>query len=90
MIVDYSQEGLPIEFDENSAEIIYKDNRVSLYLIKSALESGMDRVQLTEDLEYTESGGFINFGCLTLSKEKTQILFRKLWKQLKTFKATGN
>jgi len=90
MIVGYSQEGLPIEFDENSAEIIYKDNRVSLYLIKSALESGMDRVQLTEDLEYTESGGFINFGCLTLSKEKTQILFKTVWKQLKTFKAIGN
>ena len=90
MIVDYSQEGLPIEFDETSAEVIYKDNRVSLFMIKSALESGLDTYQLTDKLEYSVSGGFINFGCLTLSQEKTQILFRKLWKQLKTFKATGN
>ena len=90
MIIGYSQEGLPIYFDEDSAEIIYKDNRVSLFLIKSALESGKDRVQLTENLEYTVSGGFINFGCLTLSKENTNILFKTVWKQLKTSNKLGN
>jgi len=90
MIVDYSQEGLPIIFDEASAEVIYKDNRISLSLIKSALESGLDTYQLTDNLEYSVSGGFTNFGCLTLPTEKTNILFKYLWKQLKTFKTTGN
>lgn len=90
MIVGYSQEGLPIIFDEASAEIIYKDNRVSLYLIKSALESGLDNYQLTEKLDYSVSGGFVNFGCLTLSREKTNILFKTVWKQLKTYSKAGS
>ena len=90
MIIDYSQEGLPIEFDEASAEIVYKDNRVSLYLIKSALESGMDRYQLTDTLEYTNIGGFVTFGCLTLSLVNTNILFKTVWKRLKTYNKVGN
>lgn len=90
MIVGYSQEGLPINFDEASAEIIYKDTRVSIYLIKSALESGLDKYQLTDNLDYSVNGGFVNFGCLTLPRDKTNTLFKTVWKRLKTFKAIGN
>jgi len=90
MIIGYSLEGLPIEFDEASAEIVYKDNRVSFFLVQSAIESGLDEVQLTENLTYTVSGGFVNFGCLTLTKEKTNILFKQLWKQLKQYNKVGS
>jgi len=90
MIVGTSQEGLPIIFDEASAEIIYKKNRVSIYKIKEALESGQDRFMLAEDLEYTISEGFVNFGCLTLSREKTNYLFKTVWKQLKMSNKVGS
>lgn len=85
MILDYSKEGLPIEFDESSAELIYKENRVKFSLIKSALESGCDRYQLTENLDYEATEGFVTFGCLTLTKEKFNTLFKKVWKLLKTY-----
>lgn len=90
MILDYSSEGLPIEIDEASAEVIYKDNRVPLSLIKSALESGCNRYQLTENLEYETKGGYVTFGCLELTKEKFNQLFKTAWKQLKTYNKVGN
>jgi hypothetical protein len=90
MILDYSQEGLPIEFDETSAELIYKENRVSFYLIKSAMESGCNRFPLTENLDYETSGGFVTFGCLTLTKNQFNQLFTQVWKLLKTYNKVGN
>ena len=90
MLVGYSQEGLPINFDEASAEIIYKDTRVSIFKIKSALDSGLDTYKLADNLEYSISGGFTNFGCLTLSTEKTNLLFKSLWKQLRTYSKVGS
>lgn len=90
MIVGYCQEGLPIVYDADSAEIIYKDNRVSLYKIKSALESGVDNYQLTKNLTYSKGMGFTNFGCLTLSNVETQNLFNKVWKLSKMYSKVGN
>ena len=90
MLVGYSQEGLPIMYDADSAEIIYKDNRVSIFKIKSALESGFAEYRLTDNLQYSKREGFTNFGCLTISNVETQNLFNKVWKLSKMYSRVGN
>jgi len=85
MILDYCKEGLPIELDESTGEIKYKDTIVSLYVIKDALESGMDRIQVTPKLEIIITDGWVTFGCLTLTKQKVNQLIKLSWKQLKTY-----
>jgi hypothetical protein len=88
-ILDYCQEGLPIFIDEDDEIIVYKDNRISFYKIKDAVESGLDRVELTENLIYSRNEGFTNFGCLTLTNEKVNNLIQTVWKQLKQCKTIG-
>jgi hypothetical protein len=90
MILAHSAEGLPIELDEATSEVIYKDTRVSFYVIKDAFESGMDRVQLTEKLDLTIKNNFVTFGCLTLTENQVKHLIKLSWKQLKTCKQAGN
>jgi hypothetical protein len=93
MILDYSQEGLPIEYDESSAELIYKENRVPFSLIKSAVESGCNVFPLTEKLEYEVSGGFVTFGCLEITKEQFNKYYKQVWKlskQSRMCKTVGN
>jgi hypothetical protein len=89
MILDYSSEGLPIIFDEETADIIYKDTRVSFFKIKSAVESGLDEVQLTDTLTYSNKNEFCTFGCLTLTKSKVTFLIKLLWKQLNQCNKVG-
>jgi hypothetical protein len=89
-VLGYSQEGLPMYLDEDSAEVIYKGNKVPLSLIKSALESGFDRYQLTENITYEDKGGFISLACLELTKENFNQLFKKAWKLSKTYNTVGN
>jgi len=86
MILDYSSEGLPIEFDEVTSEITYKGIKVPFFVVKEAIESGLDRVQLTEDLDLTIKNNFVTFGCLTLSETKVKQLIKLLWKQLQQSK----
>jgi hypothetical protein len=90
MILDYSQEGLPIIYDEDSAELIYKDNRVPFSLIKSAVESNCNTYPLTENLDYETSGGFVTFGCLEITKVKFNQLYKQVWKLSKMCKQAGN
>lgn len=90
MILGYSQEDLPIMFDEESSEFIYKDTRVSLYDVKAAVESGLSEVQITDNLNYSDTGVFVNFGCLTLTKETVQQLITKAWKQSKKSNKVGS
>jgi hypothetical protein len=93
MILAYSDEGLPIELDESTSEIIYKDTKVSFYVIKDAVESGIDRTQLSEKLDLTITDGFVTIGCLTLTKTLTNKLIKLSWKQLqqsKQFNKVGN
>lgn len=90
MILDYCRKGLPIEYDEASSELVYKDNRVPFSLIQKAKESGCDRYPLTDDLEYEIKGGFITFGCLELTKEKFNQLFTHVWKLSKMYNKVGN
>ncbi len=82
-IIDYCNHGLPIQLDDNTQEIIYKDNKVLFSLIKKCYESGRDKVQLTEDLIYRKYDGLIEFGCLILTEEKVKQLIKIVWKQLK-------
>jgi len=89
MILDYSSEGLPIEFDEVTSEIIYKGTKVPFFIIKEAVESGLDRVQLTENLDLTIKNNFVTFGCLTLSETKVKQLIKLLWKQLNQCNKVG-
>ncbi len=89
-VLDYCQDGLPIYIDEDDEIIIYKDNRVSFYKIKEAVESGLDRVELTDNLTYEKSVAFTSFGCLTLTNEKVNNLIKTVWKQLKECKTVGN
>ena len=85
MILDYSQEGLPIIYDENSAELIYKEIRIPFSLIKSAVDSKCDRYPLTDKLDYEAVGGFVTFGCLELTKTKFNQLFKTVWKLSKMY-----
>jgi len=83
--LEISQEGHPIELDESTGEIVYKDTRVPFQVIKEAFESGMDKTQLTEKLEIVITDGWVTFGCLTLTKTKVNQLIKLSWKQLKTY-----
>lgn len=83
MILDYCNKGLPIVLDISTQEIVYKDNRVLFDNIKRASESGLDRIQLSKDLTYTRSFGFVEFGCLSLSEEKVKHLIKKVCNRLK-------
>ncbi len=89
MLLDYSKEGLPIEYDEASSELVYKDNRVPFSLIQKAKESGYNRYSLTDNLEYEVSGGFVTFGCLELTKEKFNQLFTHVWKLSRMYNKVG-
>jgi hypothetical protein len=90
MVLAHSKEGLPIELDEVTSEITYKDTKVSFYAIKDAYESGLDRVQLTDSLDMTIKNNFVTFGCLTLTENQVKHLIKLSWKQLKTCKQAGN
>jgi len=90
MTLEYSDEGLPIEFDEVTSEISYKGTTVPFLVIKEAIESGVDRVQLTEKLDLTIKNGFVTFGCLTLEENKVKHLIKLLWKSLKMYNKVGN
>jgi len=90
MILDYSQEGLPIIYDEDTTELIYKDNRVPFSLIKSAVESKCNIYPLTEKLDFETSGGFVTFGCLEITKEKFNQYYKQVWKLSKMYNKVGN
>jgi hypothetical protein len=90
MILDYSKEGLPIEFDESTAELVYKENRVPFSSFKAAVESGFDRYPLTENLDYEVSGGFVTFGCLEITKNQFNQFYKKVWKLSKMYNKVGN
>lgn len=90
MIIAYCENGLPIELFEDTDEIVYKDNKVPFTAIKSAMESGLDKVELTHNLTFIKTGGFVSFGCLTLSETKVKQLIKTVWKQLKEYNKVGN
>lgn len=89
MILHWSDEGFPIELDEETAMIKYKDTVVSFYLIKESFESGIDRAQLTDNLDLTIKNNFVTFGCLTLSENQVKQLINLSWKLLKTYNKLG-
>lgn len=90
MVLATSNEGLPIELDEATSIISYKGTKVPFYDIKEAFESGMDKVQLTETLEYTIKNNFVTFGCLTLTENQVKQLIKLAWKQLNQYSKVGN
>ncbi len=73
-IIDFSDDGLPIFYDDEAKTIQFKDTIVPYKLLKKAIESPKDRVQLTPDLYMIKSGGFIEFGCLQLTQTKCKTL----------------
>lgn len=80
IILDYSDEGLPIYWNPEDDKVQYKDTTVPFLVIKRAIESSIDRHQLASDLTMEKSGGFVTFGCLTLSHEKCKTLIKSvLW-----------
>ena len=90
MTLDYSQEGLPMEYDEVADELIYKDNRVPFQLLKEAVESGLSSYPLTKNLDYTTTSGFVTLGCLELTKIKFNQLYKQVWKLSKMYNKAGN
>lgn len=84
MLLDYSKEGLPIELDLTTKEVIYKKHKVLFDDIKLAYESGRDKVQLTETLSFFRSHNLIEFGCLTLTETEFKKLLLKAQKQVKS------
>lgn len=82
-VIDYCSKGLPIQLDDDTQEIIYKDNKVLFSHIKQCYESGKTKIQLTENLIYRKYDGLIEFGCLIITEEKVNQLIKKVWKQLK-------
>lgn len=90
MILDYCKDGLPIELLESTGEIKYKDTKVSFIVLKDAIESGIDKHQITEKLDLTITDGWVTFGCLTLTKTLTNKLIKLSWKQLQQSKQFNN
>lgn len=90
MILSYSKEGLPIELDVSTAEIIYKENRVLFSLIKHAVDSGCDTCDITANLKFQAINGFVTFGCLELTNNQFNQLYRETWKLLKMYNKLGN
>lgn len=82
-VIDYCSKGLPIQLDDDTQEIIYKDNKVLFSHIKQCYESGRTKIQLTENLIYRKYDGLIEFGCLIITEEKVKQLIKIVWKQLK-------
>jgi hypothetical protein len=90
MVLDYCTSGLPIEYDEETSDLIYKDNRVPFSLIKLAVESGFDKYPLTDNLEFERSGGYIVLGCLEITKDKFNQYYKQVWKLSKMYNKVGN
>lgn len=90
MILDYSQEGLPMEYDEVTDELIYKDTKISFQLLKKAVDSGLNSYPLTKNLDYITTSGFVTFGCLELTKIKFNQLYKQVWKLSKMYNKAGN
>jgi len=84
MILDYCKNGLPIELDLITKEVIYKKHRVLLKHIKMAFESDRDKVELTDTLSFFKSHGLVEFGCLTLTETEFKKLLIKAQKEIKS------
>lgn len=83
-VIHTSKEGLPVIYDEDSREIQYKDTKVPFAYLKRAINSDLDRVQLSPTLTMVKSGEIINFGCLTLTMEICKSLINIItWNRFK-------
>lgn len=89
-ILEYSEEGLPIKFDEETDCFIYKDSIVPFKKVKTAVDSGYSSHYITDNLDYTLSPGYVTFGCLELTKEKFNQIFKQAWKLSKMYNKVGN
>lgn len=85
--IDFCKNGLPINLDLATEEIIYKDNRVLVSDCISAYNSGRDKVKLSETLSFHRFTGVVEFGCLSMSEEKFNQLKRVVCHKLRKTKA---
>lgn len=76
--LDYCDKGIPIFYDEEEENVIYKDNSVPYKDLKAAYDSGYDSIQLKPDLFFRKYSGIYEFGCLHLSEIKVQQLIKKV------------
>lgn len=82
-VLTHCREGLPIEYDEENDNLVYKENHISYKDLKEAYDSGYDRVQLTEKLTYRYVSGLCIYGCLELQEENVKKIIKTIekWKQ---------
>lgn len=81
MILDYCKNGLPIQYDSGTNEIIYKTHRVLFNNLKLAYESNRDRINLGNELTMFRRSYMVSFGCLELSHHQCKSIIDKVCKK---------
>jgi hypothetical protein len=85
----YCEKGLPILYDEESLDVVYKGFKVPFLEIKDVFESGIDRTIINK-IEYNRKNGFVTYDCLTLQEKQVKQLIQKTWKLSKMYNKVGN
>jgi hypothetical protein len=78
MLLDISDKGLPMTYDEESQDLVYKDNRVPFKDVIAAYDSGMNKVDLTDNLLFKREDDYVHMGCLKITETQFKLLRRKI------------
>ncbi len=84
--IHHCKDGIPILYNSNTNEVVYKGNKIQVEELLKAYNSGCDKVQLKDNLFFIKMNGFIEFGCLTISETIFKQLKLKIWNIQKTMK----
>lgn len=77
MIIIYSsKEGIPVYYDKETDQILYKNTIVPYSKLLDAYNSGMSRVKLTDTLTFHNSGSFCDFGCIKIPVYNVELLIK--------------
>lgn len=77
VIIDVSNEGIPIFYNEEKGEVIYKNNKIPFIDVKNAVESKLDRVSLTNNLTVHKQSCYVEFGCLQMHIDRVKSLIKQ-------------
>ena len=80
----------PIYLDENTGNIHYKDQHLSLEEATRVFKGNLDKTQINKKLTYESNNGIVSYGCLNLTRENANKLIKLSWKLLKEYNKVGN
>jgi hypothetical protein len=87
--VIHHYEGHDVKVDYENKLFLYKEFSVPIDVVIEALNSGIDRIKLDENLILVKKLGIIEFGCLTMTRIRTQKLKELVCKRLNKPKEHG-